>query len=676
MTTFVRGGLLVCLLLGWCTAAATAQDSPSPNLPDRAAATRPASSDDHPSSALEDDSFSSMPRRMSPPVENTRLSDAPPAGSAYAPFRTLIPTLSGTTITWIAVVLILALLLQTRPFLSWLNLDALMLALAALALAFRSQTASCPPDGPTLQFWSYAVLTGICIYWLWRGVQLTFWRALPARSANVSEGAMLVLIVAVLAIGFNTIANTPLSEGARDGLAGGIYMAETGKLPYGDLPGRDTRAPLLYALHAGAVKIVPPTGSSGPVSWSNRSDWLDGDRLSAIDPLAPRLVNGLLFVLLITGVGLIGQRLHSVAMGWTLIALFVIFPGTLECLAQSDVLLPAALLTWSVAFLTVPGVGPFLATLSIVFAGLAWPWAWLALPVMFVFFIRRGWQALAVVAAVLIGATAVGAMLLFMVRPTLPRADGALAAAGLEPRFTASLGSNGALVIEKYKSIASPSSDFKAWLWKMLLQAESTSVGPGFDLPPSTDASSVLYRELSATAAARERVQSSYRDAVAAWPDTTRLVVSLRSLLESVWRPDIARAPVLPSPWSLWFGAGSDAEANRVLAQRIAKGIAGALVVLMCWRIARAPVPELHQVLGALLAVSAAAMLASERGAIANWVWLMPLVLAVLAAPVDSALTPRQTVMPRGSPPPQPTRPSNPAMFASRAAEPRISVER
>lgn len=676
MTTFVRGGLFVCLLLGWCASAA-AQDSPSPVPPDRATATRPAAPGDAPpSTPIEQDASTAIPRRMTPPIENAHLPDAPQSASRYAPFRTLIPSLSGTTITWIAVVLTLALLLQTRPFLSWLNLDALMLALAALALAFRGETAACPPDGPTLQFWSYAVLTGVCIYWLWRGVQLTFWRALPIRSANVSEGAMLVLIVAVLAIGFNTVFNAPLSEGARDGLAGGIYMAETGKLPYGDLPGRDSRAPLLYALHAGATKLAPPAGSNGSLSWSNRSEWLDGDRLTTLDPIAPRIVNGLLFVLLIAGAGLIGQRLHSVAMGWTLIALLVIFPGTLECLAQTDVLLPAALLTWSVAFLTLPAIGPFLATLAIVFAGLAWPWAWLALPVMFVFFIRRGWQALAVVGAVLIGASAVGAMLLFLVRPTLPRADGALSAAGLEPRFTASLGANGALVIEQYKPVAPPPADFKAWLWKVLLQVESTSVGPGFDLPPSTDASSVLYRELSATAAAREPVQASYRDAVAAWPDTTRLVVALRSLLESVWRPDVVRAPVLPSPWTLWLGAGSEAESNRIHAQRIAKGAVGVLVILLCWRMLRAPQPELHQLLGGLLAIAAAAMLASEQGAIANWVWLMPLLLAVIAAPVDSTLAPRQSASPRASPPPQPTRPSNPSMFASRAAEPRITIER
>ena len=588
----------------------------------------------------------------------------------------MIPNFSGTTITWIAVVLILALLLQTRPLLSWLNLDAIALALAALALAFRSETAQMPADGPTLQSWSYGVLTGVGVYWVWRGIQLTFWRAMPTRTANVSEGAMVVLIIATLAIGFNAVMNASLGEGTRDGLAGGIYMAETGKLPYGDLAGRDSRSPLVYAVHAGAARVLPPTDDGGPLAWDSRSRWLEGGRLGALDPLAPRVVNGLLFVLLMAAVGLTGQRLHSVAMGWTLVAILTIFPGTLECLTQTDVLLPAALLAWAVAFVTMGGLGPFLATLLIVLAGLAWPWAWLALPIMLVFFIRRGWQGLAVVGALLMGATAIGAMLLFLVNPTLPRADGALAAAGVEPRFAAALGSNGALVIEQYKPVATPPGDFKSWLWRRLLEAESTSVGSRFDLPPATDGSNVLFREVTTTAAARDRVQASYREAVAAWPDSTRLVVSLRSLLESVWRPEGVRAPVLPTPWAVWFGSGPEAESNRVLAQRILKGALGLLVLVLCWRVGRLVQPALHQLLGALLAVAAGAMLASEQGSTTNWVWLMPLILAAIVAPVDSTAAPRVVAAPRPSPPPQPARTNNPSVFASRGAEPRISVER
>lgn len=660
MITLVRAALLACLLFG-LNAIASAQDPPAGDAP---AATRPAP-------AARDDAPLSQSRRMSPPA-----TPAPSAPSGQSPFRALLPNFSGTTIMWIAVVLTLALLLQTRPFLSWLNLDAIMLAVAAVALAFRSETAPCPVDGPTLQYWSYAILTAVCIYWLGRGLQLTLRRAVPTRSANVSEGAMLVLIVAVMALGFNTVINAPLSDASRDGLAGGIYMAETGKLPYGDLPGRDYHGPLLYALHAGAVRVAPIDASSGALTWDNRGEWLDGDRLQATDPLAPRLVNGLLFVLLLIGMGMIGQRLHSVAMGWTLVAILVVFPGTLECLEKPDVMLPAVLLTWAVAFLTMGAAGPFFATLFVVFAGLASPWAWLALPVLLIYFARRGWQALAVVGAMLIGVAAVGAMLLFLVRPTLPRADGALAAAGRSPSFAAVLEPNGTVVRIEKRDVPPPPSDFKALLWQCLLDAESTSVGTGFDVPPGTNAANVFYRDLATTAASRERVQGSYRDAVAAWPDSTRLLASLRSVLECVWRPEGVRVPVLPTPWTLWFGAGPEAESNRMLTQRIVKGAVGALVLFLCWRMTRAPRPELPFLLGALLAITAGAMLASERGAVVNWVWLLPLALAVVAAPVDPGDGTRQNATPRASPPPQPTRPSSPSVFASRSSEPRISVER
>src|SRR5262245_55496368 len=162
MTTFVRGGLIACLLLGLGVSAA-AQDSPPPA--DSPAKIAPERSQEDPKAAAARQEPATQPSRMTPPPAGENPPETPAAqpGSTLSPFRALIPNFSGTTITWIAVVLILALLLQTRPLLSWSNLDALALALAALALAFRSETAQVSEGGPTLQAWSYGILTGACV---------------------------------------------------------------------------------------------------------------------------------------------------------------------------------------------------------------------------------------------------------------------------------------------------------------------------------------------------------------------------------------------------------------------------------------------------------------------------------------------------------------------------------
>src|SRR5262249_1510407 len=139
MITFVRAGMLACLVLGLSTYA-VGQDSPPTDDPPAESRARETPQSEGKAAA----EASSEPRRMTPPAASTKAEESGPASSTFAPFRALIPSFSGTTITWIAVVLILALLLQTRPLFSWLNLDGLMLALAAVALAFRSETAAVP----------------------------------------------------------------------------------------------------------------------------------------------------------------------------------------------------------------------------------------------------------------------------------------------------------------------------------------------------------------------------------------------------------------------------------------------------------------------------------------------------------------------------------------------------
>src|SRR5262245_25330958 len=116
MTTLVRTGLLVCMLLGFGPRV-MAQDSPAQDE-GRADSQQALLKDSPAPSGAQDESQSAPSRRMTPPPVVTRESDV--RASPLTPFRALMPNFSGTTITWIAVVLILALLLQTRPFLSWL----------------------------------------------------------------------------------------------------------------------------------------------------------------------------------------------------------------------------------------------------------------------------------------------------------------------------------------------------------------------------------------------------------------------------------------------------------------------------------------------------------------------------------------------------------------------------
>ncbi|MBI5865620.1 MAG: hypothetical protein HZB38_14150 [Planctomycetes bacterium] len=623
-------------------------------------------------------------RRTAPPVAEkiqlegpAKLLEKLPNRTVLAPLSALRPALSGSTLTWIAVVMILALTLQTRPLFRWHNLDGIMLALSAVALSVRGETASLGPTGPTLQQWSYLVLTLIALYWVARGVQVAFARTLPGFGPNVSEGAMTIFVIAALAMGLNSVVYSPLSEASRDALAGGIYMAETGRLPYGELPGREARSPLLYTVYAGAVKLLPPSNSDGPMVWANRAQWLTADRMSAVDPNAARMVNGALFVLLFGGVAWLGHRLHSVALGQTLVVLLVVFPGTLECLSQPDILLPATLLAWSLAFLTVPVVGSFFAALLLVTSGLAWPWAWLGLPPLLAFALRRGWHGFSVVLATLACLAGMTLGLRYHVRPTLPRVDGALAAAGFQPNFVANLDESGAVAIEKAAEAKPPSADFKARLWQALLQAESTPVDSNAHFGPSIDPQSVLFRGLEVAPAARPNVQEAYRKATAELPHAAYLATALRSVLECVQFPETRGASALPTPWKLWFEGGPDGEQGSVLARRIGKGLLGLMVLLLCVFMLRGPRPERHQLFGALLAVAAGAVLASETGATANWIWLMPAILALpaLHASASGGPKPMATPAPRTGPPAYPLRPSSSLLIADQP-EPRISVEK
>lgn len=552
----------------------------------------------------------------------------------------LWPDLSRPTLTWIAVVVILLLTLQSKPVFSWRNIDGVVLALAAVLLALRDNrdVIRGDPVGFSVQWWAYLLLAIVGLYWLARGLKLLMSKTAPALGPNVSERALVILVLAGLFVAFSFVARAPISAASRDGLIGGIYTAETAKLPYGDALGHDARSPVLYLLHAGAARLVQPTYQLGgePVSmrWQDREAWLDEAAWETVDLTPVRLVNALLFVLLFAALAGIGHRLHSVAVGQTLVAIVCFFPGALECFARPDIMLPTVLLAWSIAFVKVPGVGGILSVFLLVLAGLAWPWAWLALPAMLAYYVRRGWHALgapigllAGIALALIGVTA-------LVAPTLPRHDGALAGAGITPDYTARLSDDGTPIIERHRPDELVERTFKSWLWRLLLRPDEIrldSPATQSALPNGVDAGSVRYRDVVAGGEARELLQRRYREALARESAATRWWTALRTLLEATWKPATVPAQPRTGTWELWAGGASGSAARWTWIRRSSKIVAGLLSLLVALALIRGPRRQLHHLIGALLMVSAATLLVSWIGPTTNWVWLMPALLGVLA---------------------------------------------
>ena len=548
----------------------------------------------------------------------------------------LEPDLSGATLAWIAVVTVLALTIQLRPWRTMHNLDALVLALAALLLAVRDDYSAVyfDPARHTTQWWSYALLTAIAGYWMLRGLGLMLARNVPAIQPNVTTSAMSVLVFAGVGVAIHTIATAPISDASRDGLIGGVYTAQTGKLPYGDAVGHDARSPLLYLAHAAAVRVVPPdtydaAGISHSFSWEQHEQW--SQALDSSDLTAARIVNGALFLLMFLGLAGIGHRNHSVALGQALVVMFCVFPGVNECLVRPDIMLPAALLTWAIATLRVPGVGGLLSAVLLTMAGVAWPWAWLGLPVLLAYWFRQGWHAFGATVGLLAGAAGIGLGITLLVRPALPQADGALAAAGLAPEFDAAVGADERVALVPHAPGAPPA-DWKAWFWKYLLNAESITLDPvkaRVTAPASVNAREVRYRDIDANPAARKLLQPGYRAALAPQEPLTRFQVALRTVLEATWKPSQpAHLPASPA-WALWAPSGDPHQL--ALPRRVGKGVLGALALFAAWWLLRCQAASPHNVIGALLMLSAGALIVSLQGPVTNLAWMMPTVLGAFA---------------------------------------------
>jgi len=640
----IRRTLVLAALLAGLSASASAQSEPGSQS---AATSQP-------------DSASSLEAAGQAPLPELARDSAAPAPLDWTK---LVPEFRGPTLIWTALVVILVLTVQSSSLFNRHTLDGLVLATACVLLLLRGGgPLGDAALGERGQFWAYVGLSAAAGYWLVRGMMLLFGKTAPRREPNVSAAAMTVLILAAALVSLHHIATAPISSGSRDGIVGGIFMHERGKLPYGDALDHDARSPLLYAIHAGAAQLVRPTYEQGAsavsMTWADRDTWLDPAVWNTADLAAARIVNAALFVLTIVGLALLGSRLRSAAIGQALVAIFCVFPGTIECLPRPEVMLPAMLMTWSLALATVPAVGGVLATAFLILAGLAWPWAWIGLPVLMAYFLRRGWHALGATVGTLGGAAACLAGLTLLIGPTIPRSDGALRAARLTTSFAAHLSADEVVLIDRRDPppAAAPATPFSR-IWRFLVEAEDLTLAAGHAgdpaLPTGVDDADVRYHALDVSRDALAPLQAGYRAAMNAQAPIVRMWVAVRTLFERTALPESPTQSPIPEPWNTSTGEPhADARMARIrLACRI--GI-GTLALLAALALLRGPRPDPRQLIGAIMTAWVAALLASPSGAIMNLVLIMPCVLAALAAytpQASSSSSPSAAQKPLAPPP-------------------------
>lgn len=634
------GGLII-LLAAWATVAC-GQDfvpaRPAANAPDTpAAATVPATP--VPAAATETD----VPGRSA---------GTPGEPRSHVAFW---PDLGPQTLAWFAALAILALTLRPRPLICARNLDGLVLAAMCLLLPLRGQTMAACDGGHTWQWWSYLGLAVAVGYWLIRGIGALVTRKPVLAGSRPSTGALFVLLCAGLAISIHHLATAPLSAGSRDGVIGGIHTAMSGELPYGEVADPSGRSPLLHLLHAGAVMFMAPTLPEGDelmrdsLAATTPEAWLAAPWWDWAEQSVARPVNALLLALMLLGLCLLGRRLHDTESGVLLVALFCLFPGAVENLSHPEIMLPAVLLVWTLILAMLPGVGGLLGSLCLVSAGLAWPWAWLGLPVLLGYFWRRSWQGFGSVVGTVGGLTLIVLGLMQLVPPALPRADGALAAAGLQPLYEARLSDDGTLVVDRrgVESEQVESQVLTQHLWSYLVTGETaalkgaaeTHAGLAIDWPNDVNGDTVWYRQVTPRADARRVLQTAYREAVALSPPATQLTVALRTVLESTWlsatEPHVAVEPA----WQFW--GGKPLSSAWLSARRLTKLGAGLITLWATLAVFLGNRARPRHVTAALLVVGCAALLASAEGAVANLAWLTPLILALWAIHDEVPMAPR-----------------------------------
>ncbi len=541
-------------------------------------------------------------------------------GTSFAP----------VTMAWICAVVLMVLLIQSRPWLSAANADACMLALTGLLLSARS-AAGLAGDEATVRaarWWATVLLAATAAYWSARGVHLTLSQSHRTREPNLATRALGVLVVVIILVLGRHLTLSALDPSSIDGIFGGRVVLQTAHLPYGDIPGHDTRGPWLYALHAAALKVTSLLG--GHVG-------RDLDPLTDDELIAARLVHALLVALLLWGSYRIGRKLHAPAIGLTLVVALTVFGGVLACLTRVDLLLVAVLLVWAAGLALNPGLGSILSSLLIVVAAFEWLWAWLLVPVIWAYWLRQRWHAVGATLGWIVAAAGCGLVLTLATAPALPRIHGALAAAGRVPQFVARQVQQQTAIIERAEPAEPPATGPAALIWRWLLERDrlhlaTSSTRPA--LPSGVDRSRVLYRDIAATGPARALLQQDYRRAAVALPLRQRLVLAARTWLEAVL---LAPQPRHDAGWQTLAGGAADRGAWRV-ARGAVLGLVLLLVVLISLALLGRARPGCTQLFGALLAVVAAVMLVSNGG-VADQVLWAPLALAATVATSGPART-------------------------------------
>lgn len=577
----------------------------------------------------------------------TALAEPPaqPGPGAVSVIEMIRPAFSATAMAWVAAVFVLIASVQSRPLLSRYTFDGLMLAALSLVLLMRDETRVVAGDrlGWTAQAWAYGLLTvGVALFALRGGMILVSGR-IPRREANLSDGAALVLLAAGVIVAFGNIVTAPLSDASRDGIVGAIALRDEMKLPYGDAPGFDSRAPLVYTTHKLAVAALPPAvlagGEARPLRWDERSAWLSPASLARADLSAARLVNAVLLGLLLIGVAMAGSRAHSPAFGATAAALVCFFPGARECFVQPDVMIPAVLLVWATTVALLGGPSGFLSVLFVCVAGLASSYAWVLLPGMLAYYLRRGWHAVGAVVATVLGVAALLVGLPALVAPSLPRADGALAAGGTRPAYHAALTPEGTIALSAYDGPELPAAGPLAPAWRFLVDGEDarlSQTGLKFSLPPGQTADAILLRQLSVDGPSGALLQSEYRKALAVAPAATRLWASLRTMLEQTWKPAIAPDRPRAGAWEFWSMNAGGAD-TWTLVRRISKVVLVLLALAVSALLFGARRADPHQLLGAACLLLAAAALVQEAGAVGGLVTPFSLLMIATGAHAGAA---------------------------------------